>query len=282
MKSHFGECFDCSEPDGGQGKARWHHRLRQSFLKEGDLCAERARRAHANPELRRETDAACVGTAVHKAIEYTIDCDLALVDAIEVMEGTFAELTELPNFVWVKYNAKAANNWGRKCITNWYREVYPTLDRTPGATVLEQEFTLPLIDDATRLVEVNGTIDYFGADGLKDWKTSSREYIPWEHRRWDTQATIYTYAAWGLQWRTVQPVEFELVIMHPQGVQRLMLERTTADWDWLAQRAEALSVLIEAELPLWPKNDNHALCSSKWCDAFAVCKGQAVGVPWPK
>lgn len=268
MKSYFDE-----------EEGRWKHRLRQSFLKEGDLCAERARTVHAKPEQRRETDAACAGTAVHTAIENTIACDLAMVDGIEIAEQTFAELTNLDNFVWVKYNAKAASNWIRKCYTNWYREILPTLATVDAE--LEHEFTVTLFDDPDRLVELNGTIDYFSTDGLKDWKTSSREYVPWEHRRWDVQATIYSFAAARLGWVTQEPVEFELVVMHPGGVQRLMLERTQKDWDWLAQKADALCGLIEADLGLWPKNDGHALCSPKWCDNWKDCKGAAMGPNWP-
>jgi hypothetical protein len=26
-------------------------------------------------------------------------------------------------------------------------------------------------------------------------------------------------------------------------------------------------------MPDWPMNDQHGLCSSKWCDYWSVCKG---------
>ena len=98
----------------------------------------------------------------------------------------------------------------------------------------------------------------------------------WEKKRWDIQSTVYAFAA--IQTGMIEPepdgsTNFEFVVMHEDGVQRLVLARGPEHFAWLKSKVEALVLLIEAGLHTWPKQDNHALCSPKWCSAWDFCKG---------
>ena len=46
-------------------------------------------------------------------------------------------------------------------------------------------------------------------------------------------------------------------------------------YDWLRTKCTDIARLIEVGMESWPKNDNHALCSEKWCPAWANCKGKS-------
>lgn len=227
-----------------------------------------------------ESDAACVGTAMHTAIEtclyeYQDGTPLSRESTVELWHEEFTELMELENFRFVKYTEASARKFGEACTRQWWDEVLPTL---PTDTQLETRFVLPFFEDDERVIELSGAIDYF--DGhLRDWKTNgSRRYLPWEYKRWAVQPTVYTWAAvelglWPQFTEGDDAVPFEYVVMDGKEVQRFTVERDWRDWDFLRTKALQVARLIEAELPSWPVNDNHALCSEKWCPAWAECKG---------
>lgn len=284
MKSH--QLWQCSEAEDGCGRqeadsSAWHHRLRQSWLKEADTCPERARRDHLGLDERRETDAANLGTGVHSAIETTLSegqagNELDEDTAVEVFNRQFTEMMAAENFEFVKYTEKSARNFGETCVRNWHRQILPTLEYQDA--ILEHTFQVPLVDDGQRVIELSGTIDYWEPDrSLRDWKTSGRgEYQPWEKKRWDIQSTIYCYSVCAIEewW---DPLTFEFIVMHPKGVQRLTVERTVDDFEWLKAKCVAYAKLIEAELDVWPMQDNQALCSPTWCDSWKNCRGKYLG-----
>lgn len=272
MKSYIGD-------DG-----RWRHEFHQSWLNTFDLCPERARWEHL--DVRRETDAASVGTAVHSSIEY---CLRELYETgepfdVETQVEVFHRELDVIEYEHVKWKGdEAPHKFGEICVRNWHRDILPTLPVT--GVELERRFRLPLIDDETRVVELAGTIDYY-ADPLRDWKTSGRgEYDEWEYRRWAIQPTFYTWARYKLEVLEGRepnlPMEFEYVVLGRHGAQRFTVYRTPEHWAWMESKVLAACELIEADLSEWPKHDNHALCSPKWCDAWAQCKGKFFeGEPW--
>lgn len=269
---------------------RWHHRLSQSWLKTADTCLERARMEHTGEMPRIESDAACVGTAMHLAAETCIQSGgLTLADCIEVAQDEFSRLMQLDGtngdaeatyeegvFKFVKYDEPKARKLVSLFTTYWWTDVYPTLN--PDA-VTEWKFVVPLVDDDERVIELSGTADYVDGDEIKDWKTSGGgEYKPWEYRRWGMQPTVYTYAlSEGRGDLNAPRARFEFVVMHAKGVQRFEVKRGPADWAWLKVKATDMARMIELEIPTWPKNDNHALCSPLWCPAWSKCKGALLG-----
>lgn len=277
---HTGTPTELVQVDDG----RWHHRFGSSWLKTFDLCPERARLEREGYDL--ESDAAAAGTAVHLAIQQTLDDYYASgvpYDAQTAVDLFHAEFDSM-EYEHIKYRTAAPlHKFGETCVRAWYRRVLPTL---PPQAELERRFSFALVDDEQRVIELTGTIDYWPTtegDTLRDWKTSGRgPYEEWEYRRWAIQPTTYSLAyaiGEGLfDWRDARPGElttpFEYVVLGRHGVQRFMVERGPSDWRWLEEKVVAAARLIESGLSEWPKQDNHALCSAKWCPAFGVCKGK--------
>lgn len=271
MKSYKGE-------DG-----RWHHRFRQSWLKTAlQTCLERSRREHAKTLPEWETDAACIGTAMHAAIEGTIAAGgLPLWQTLELWDEAWEALVAQENFRWIKYKPNKAREFGHACTLAWHELVLPTLSLDDCLT--EWQFGKPedgqalvtIVDTDERVIDLSGTVDYVDSGTILDWKTSSRgPYVPWEQKRWAVQPTVYCFAheqAFGV------PAEFEFVVMDGSDVQRLPIQRGPEHYQWLGQQCNDLAKLIEMELPVWPTNDAHALCSAKWCPAWDTCKG-ATGI----
>jgi hypothetical protein len=270
------------------------HRFRQSGLKDIDLCMERARRQMAGlmPEATKAgNDATEQGTAVHAAIELCLQMmmdgehPLSLGSMFDMACEVFDEMSEVEGFQWVKAKSPATVHRRIKtCLATWYDRILPELH--PSAAELSWG-PLVVYEDEQRIIELTGTIDYIDAvEGPADWKTSGREWIKWEHDRWDIQPTVYTWAlavmlgdphGAGRTW----PFTFH-VMYTDGGYDKIVVYRHAGDWTWLKERVLVVAKMIEAELPEWPLNDNHALCSPTWCPAWATCKGRHYQDSWPK
>lgn len=278
-------------PDG-----RTKYKFHQSWLGETDICLERSRRGLMGLLPADDTDANCAGTAVHagaEAVLYAIKDDgqpLDLETMQKVAHLTFDELIEGPTFRWVKRMEGGARKFiDRSCVA-WYKGVLPWLD--PLAIEL---FAGPyvLYEDDKIVIELAGSIDYVDAvRGLTDWKTGGQEYKQWEKQRWAIQPTVYTWLldqycrANGLENPTIHDgfhrFTYYVMLGDSGGLQKVVVNRDPGDWAWLAAKARSIVTLIEAELPQWPLNDGHALCSAKWCPAWADCKGAHVAADWPR
>jgi hypothetical protein len=270
-------------PDG-----RRVHRFRQSSLKDVDICLRRAQYKMLGALPRTESDSTAMGTSVHTGIELTLldqietGVPLSLSTANEAAQQHFSELLLDPTFRWNKTQEGGARQFIGDCLRAWFGQVLPTL------VPLEVEVAfgpLTLYEDNDRVIEVVGTMDYLGGDGLKDWKTSmGRPWEPWEVQRWDLQSAVYVWA--GRQLGTFGDT-FEFVVMHRKRmghveVQRIEAIRHEGHFEWLKQRVKVLAELIEREVEVWPLSDNTALCSPKFCDAWSRCKGAFFHQDWPK
>lgn len=260
----------------------------QSRLKQVDVCPERGRRALLDLMPDFPTDSTAMGHAVHEVIE------LCLADIIEGMgpwrlddmtqcaTALFDEEMADPSAQWVKF--KRASSLHEKiatCLSTWYRLVLPTLD----PLAVEVNFgPLTIHEDDERVIQVQGQIDYVDkAAGLADWKTAGREWEEWEHQRWDIQPTLYTLGQYQCCADTENhPHPWTWHVLNTDGsYQKITTTRSHADWAWLKHRCLVIAKQLEAELPEWLKNDTTALCSPKWCGAWAECKGAFVGLDWP-
>lgn len=283
------------DPDG-----RIVHTFRQSTLGELDICAERGRFTMTGEMPSVETDAANLGTAVHAGIEEGLrdlmngdQPSLSVCQEIAMLE--FSDMIEHPDFRWVKYhpNGKAARKFITSALDLWFTDVLP--DMKP--THVELPFgPLVLHEDEHRVIQVTGTIDVVDAAmGAGDWKTAgdSRKYQggfggkAWEIERWAIQPTVYTWALVKmgiLPQRGPWPFTFWAFHMDGDeaGLNKLEVERHRGDHDWLVDKCMSIVPLVEAEVTPWPRSDNHALCSEKWCPAWSQCKGDNYDVGWPK
>lgn len=278
-------------PDG-----RTNYKFHQSWLGDTDLCLERARKGLMGEMLDPPSDATAAGTAMHAGAEHALivvrdgGWTPSVDDLIDVAQATFTELISDPTFLWKKRKARGARNYITLAVEMFYEQILPKLDPWH----VELSFgPYVFYEDDRIVIELGGTIDYVDRRwGLMDWKTGAAHSWAgkdWEKSRWAIQPTVYTWA-W-FQWliengfaEPEMPMPFRFVVMRDDGaVQKVLVQRRSEDWVWLERKVLAIVAQIERDLVgPWPLNDQHALCSEKWCPAWHECKGAAVHTSWPK
>lgn len=244
--------------------------FRQSWLKTATTCPERARREWLGLMPERETDAAAVGTAVHAGIESFLRGEVEeFDDALQVALERFEEIEAHPTFTWAKYSHRVAENLINVFLNHWWGIRYQF-----DPAEIEYTFNEKFYEDEERIIRVSGTIDLVDHHlGLVDWKTSGRgPYEKWEYERWAIQPTVYSWA-YAQTHDVEDQIPFSYAVMHKSGVQQFTVWRSPKDWGWLERVLVNHAIMLEAELPQWTLNDAHALCSAKWCPAWADCKG---------
>lgn len=285
---------------------RYIHTFRQSWLNTYMDCPERARREAYGLTVRTENDAACVGTAFHAAVETAVNDlghnGLRYGPEYMVMEfdyqwdllQTELEAAGTP-IQWVKRNERQARRYGHRMAERFATYTLPILD--PWAT--EVSFgPIVIHQDEQRIIQITGSADYIDKQlGIIDWKSAGREYVAWEKRRWAIQPTFYVLGM-NHRWHQgmVSPYDGSLYDgphdtftyavypdrLNPPEPQMLALQRP-AKWNhWLVDQLQPIAEQLEATeakfLTVWPKRDQHALCSAKWCPAWEDCKGKHVNI----
>lgn len=278
-------------------QGRYVHTFRQSTLGELDLCLERGRRTMAGLMPDDESDAAGLGTAVHAGIEHGLKAKLdgqwvTVEEMDEVAQAEFTRIMALPGFRFVKYKEKGCRDQIRKCLEVFDAELYERID----PYFLELGFgPIVIHEDDKRVIRITGTIDLIDhVLGMADWKTDGQGTKfkrgfggkAWEIDRWGMQPTVYAAACRALGLIDIDGPWTFTYFAFALGADVELVETTVlrqpADIDWLVQKCISYCELVEADLEVWPKNDNQALCSDKWCLAWDTCKGASyVEVEWP-
>lgn len=259
-----------------------HIYFRQSWINTYQICPERAR--NEPTEYTDDTnEAAALGTAWHKGIETALSGNAT--KPSHVAEAAIEELARLePLFDYMDLSPSQSRDWLRiwaptlhKCEE--FRDVYDNESR-----LVEQPFDI-VIDGRNHGYEVLhlvGTIDAVHVPRyIVDWKTASRRYQAWERQRWAIQPTVYAEAASELGWVAGHPIEFRFVVWErnksnpgPHVVKVFRGPEHTAHLtDTLWRVYDSAQAMSDAGLTRWPTNDQHALCSPKWCPVWANCKG---------
>jgi hypothetical protein len=262
-------------PDG-----RWHHTLRQSWLNDAlGVCLERARRDRLGLLPRTESDAAALGTAVHAGIEQMLHDAMGIGEATEFAYSEWHRISSLPNFRWLSFNEgdhEVVEAYIFTALHAWYRDVFNLLQ--PQA--IEHPFSFTFYEDDQRVIELTGTIDYIGKWSripvVADWKTGKRKYSERDKQKQAIQASVYTAAAEAAGFGR-RPFRYGVMVRGKDEVQVVDITRWPAHDEWLKQQCLSLAYMLESELPVWPLNDQHFLCSSAWCPAWSSCKGLQLG-----
>lgn len=260
--------------------AKAEHVIHQSWLNTFLTCPEQARLIASREYPRDESSSAAAGTAVHAAVQGVLLNCLDFKAALQAGIDTFQTISSADGFRWEKIKTeRTALKHIEGGFKSWYVYVLPNL----GSTVwVEEPFDFVLYEDEMRIIRIAGTVDYGEASGLADWKLTSNtdkygKRDGWKQTRWAVQPTFYAAAAYnaGL-FQPNQTVPFAFWALSPQGrkPQLLRADRTWQHVEWLKQQLVFAAVLIEGKLPVWPLNDQHALCSEKWCMAWPDCKGK--------
>lgn len=266
--------------------------VRQSWLNDALMCAERGRLLQAFPEMRRENDSAMMGTAVHKGIESVLRGETnRLSEMVSVAVDWFAsksdELEAAGSGVFVtntdpsKWFAHIESMCGA-----WFQDIYPSLEL---GGLVEHQFCVPVASCDGPMGEqytlfFEGTSDYVTSSGVWDWKTAARKYSEAEKQTRDIQSAVYA-AAFVHGGMLELPVSFNFGVMLRNGSSSghvYTVVRSKKHVDWIVSQAASVVnafLLFNRVLPdgSWVKNDQHHLCSERWCPVWSKCKGALMG-----
>lgn len=260
----------------------------QSFLGSYLICPQRAgyELSDIDPGCT-SSDATELGTALHMAIECTMDpnwFDPEGKTPHQHARDWLVNQAETDQFLWKKTKTlPTLLTHFDSCWEAFLKDVRPQMG---DPLSIEQSFDLPLTvaPDGTEL-RLMGTWDYEDSNlGLLDWKTSGREWDRGkQNRRIQTAAYTYAYAymnhpdIWDLD-----PIDFTYVVHvkgpNPKPAQMLKAAAGPEDWRWLQHIA--LRVYENMQTNVWALNDTTPLCSELWCDYWDHCKGAVMsGTP---
>lgn len=259
--------------------------VRQSWLNDIMICPERSRLAVTMPEWRMGSDATHIGTAVHAGIEHYLTHDEA--DKSYGVANTELErlVEEEPFRINSTNGVLHMREYVNTLMNTFFSDVAPSV--TKGG-VCEQKFGVKLYDlpedtsvpfDAQPAVWLGGTIDYIDPNGvIWDWKTAGRKYYQGEKQRQSIQASAYAYACVENGWSPEYPVRFNYGVMTRTSKsvgQIVPVIRTQHHVDWFKHQVQSVlqsCLSLGTEQP-WMANDQHGLCSEKWCPYWSICKG---------
>jgi hypothetical protein len=128
-----------------------------------------------------------------------------------------------------------------------------------------------------------GTMDYFHQESIWDWKTAARKYYQAEKQTQNIQSSIYTKAAYELG-MIDYPATFKFGVMIRNASstgQIVSVSRTEAHGNWIVEQATAIARTVlmynqHSDNGRWLINDQHFLCSQRWCPVWDKCKGSFI------
>jgi hypothetical protein len=260
--------------------------IRQSWLGDALMCPERARLSALHPETRKENDSAMMGTAVHAGIEAVLkeelDPDYIGEHSIEAFRLREQELHAIGKSINITNTDP--KNWDKhinSMAEAWVRDIYP---HVPRGGITEFKFETKVGAIANELFEYElwfeGTMDYFHPQGIWDWKTAARKYYEAEKQSQNIQSAIYAESAVTLGMMNYD-VDFTFGVMIRNASstgQILTVNRTASHGQWIVNQTKSLVntlLIMQKNLPQekWLVNDQHYLCSQRWCPVWSMCKG---------
>ncbi len=259
--------------------------VRQSWLNDMMICPERSRLGITMPEWRIGSDATHIGTSVHAGIEHFLTHD----DAHGAFGIALQELDKLIETEPFRINSTNGVEHMREYVDILMNTFFD--DIAPHVVLggkCEQNFGIKLYDlpvddslpfDAQPQVWLGGTIDYIDPNGvIWDWKTAARKYSQSEKQKQSIQASAYAIACVENGWSPEYPVRFNYGVMtrtSKSAGQIVPVVRTQAHVDWFKHQVQlVVQSCLSAGLDTpWMANDQHGLCSEKWCPYWSICKG---------
>lgn len=293
--SYTNRQFSQRIPGDPAERPHWVHAFSQSFISGMQKCPEETRAKWAGEIPRTYTDSTALGESMHEGIQYLLldkrdgggahgaDLDTAIQVALHHLDGLEWKYTKISKaFMYERLP---------QMVGAFAEHVLPTVEPAQ----VELPFRVPLYRGRHRTIYVCGTMDCIDTDGEPwDWKSASSEHEVWEHQRWATQPTVYTYAAWAMG-EGLHELELPAfwdppnmgerlfhygVVMHDASVQTYDVWRDQGHVQWLKQQCSQIAWLIEHNVKPWVLNDGGWWCSEKWCGKWDTCKGAHVPVEW--
>lgn len=262
--------------------------VRQSWLKDMFLCPERARLSQVKPEFKVTNDSAAIGVAVHAGIDAVLARGVSTSDAPQVALAKFRELeSTAPGVNHTNVSPSLWHSYVISLTHAWVRDIYPDV---PPDGSSEVPFTVPTGQSVNGYeLWFEGTMDYLHEDGIWDWKTASRKYSLLEKQTQDIQASIYSFAGNKLGiTREKSMFNFGVMIRTNNAYGQIVsVSRSKAHGDFVIQQAMSavaygFAMTDNTGVPTdnrWLINDQHHLCSQRWCPWWSVCKGAHISEP---
>jgi hypothetical protein len=237
-----------------------------------------------SPEFRTTNDSAVMGTAVHAGIEAVLR---GTIDARDAHHVSVSKLNLIKDTEKVKVTNTDPSTWEdlvRSMTNAWVAGVLPEVP-LGGQPEFKFEYFSNIVVDGYA-IWFEGTMDYFHPTGVWDWKTAARKYSLLEKQTQSIQASIYS--GYALQSGEVEVdangdvgFNFGVMIRNLKGDSQIVrIKRNSAHSMWVTEQASTMVRLAlamrntegEFNRP-WLKNDQHFLCSERWCPWWSVCKG---------
>lgn len=247
----------------------------QSWIRSYLTCPESARREMVDPaSMYEDTDATLIGTALHTYAEARFG-GASIADAQGALESAIESGWHGPSFRAVQVqNIDTAIRHATACARSWETELYPQL--VPA--YVEYEFDTYMFHYGDYEVRLKGAVDMIEPWWtVWDWKSAGRAYEAWEYQRWAIQPTAYGYGVHHVLGAPL-PLTFNYaVFVKPHGTMQVVeVQRDAGHLAWFEKQVLSITrqVMTMEGQPEWPMNDQHALCSEKWCKAWSQCKGK--------
>lgn len=280
--------------------------IHQSDLK--NHCLEKLRLDTVAVGPRLENDAATVGTALHYVIEHELNgsvyADMHECQAFAA--HSFLALLERYRDEGAPYACSSFGTHDRaielltKLAAAWWHSDEREYLLGVESMKVEWQFDLPFCEVDVKKhgkkaekvpVFLAGTADLIVGNQVWDWKTAGSEYRRWEYQRWGRQPDVYTWAAANAGLIVpnndgLYEFSFKVFVRNSDplvGCQTVTVQRSANNWEWLQ---EIISQFVNFSYNMgldrvWPLDDQHVLCSPKWCNFFQGCKGAFVdGERW--
>ena len=258
--------------------------VRQSWLGDTLICPRRGKYNITLPQMRRGSSETALGTAFHSAIETILRdgpqdgyCTIVNSDLIDysISNGILSYNSEMENNILITqdWNDETVYALLYNMVNSWVTDISP---HVPRGGEIEKKFQFPLHEFAVNgySIFMEGTADYLAPDGtIWDWKTAKRKYSAREKQLQSVQATMYTMMLAQQDQRDEYLFNFGVVIRSEKSSGHITtVRRTKNHHGWLSrQTVGAVNAMFSAgDLFM---NDNHFLCSAKWCPWYSVCRG---------
>jgi hypothetical protein len=259
--------------------------VRQSWLNDALMCPERARLTELFPESRRENDSALMGTAVHAGIEQVLNGEIFPSDIGEYCVEWFRNKEKELEAEGKQVNITNTDpsNWGKhinSMALAWVSDIMP---HVPDGGQTEARFNVHVatVESPHFNYELHfeGTADYVHPTGIWDWKTAARKYYEAEKQSQNIQSAVYAtaFTKLGVVEYAVN-FNFGVMIRNASSTGQIVnVTRTERHAEWITQQAISVvnSFLLARSLPdnRQVMNDQHHLCSERWCPVWSKCKG---------
>lgn len=239
------------------------------------------------------SDAAALGTCLHTFVEHVLD-GASADRAAEAAQAQFREMLDEIRWVQVQQVETFLGHL-KGTMVSWWLHVRPLLGR-PVATEVMLRSTIGIVNGwkVAFAGTVDAIIEHRDEYWVWDWKTTNsfQRWAQWEIDRFHIQPSVYLdlVSSNAHKLGIAVPEGFKYAVIqrsvdsNPSRVRVFTTRRHEGELSWVRSQALHLArqVIESVDPPSkvaepWQTNDQGWHCSEKWCPAWHMCKGAALG-----